>query len=200
MSFKLLITQTKADGTTNKIELENSEAIQNQSEMLQFLRPLLYEIPEAANSIVECKPTEQVDKEWEERLAKEKEQARQEAKEAAEQYEEPVRAPQRTFGPPERTVLKPKPLAEPVKKEVKYADLETGVVQIHCPKCGLKTAKHARIRDTYFPCPRCDTKLFLKPVNGEVRGKPDLMGVSFRANNIYLTRQERWEQDNVRTD
>lgn len=161
MSFKLVITQTKADGTQSKIELENSEAVIDQAALLSFLQPLIQDTPAPADDLLPIQKA----------------------------YES-LPTPDPEKDPLVKNTNEPKAKAEVIEDK-----RETGVVQIHCPKCGLETAKHTPIKASYFPCPTCKTKLFLYALN-EVRGKPNERGVSFKANNIYRTAQERYDMTN----
>lgn len=179
MSFKLNITQIKADGTRTKIELDNSKPLTDQAAMLEFLRPLLYE-PEPLRLSdfsfdFEDEPAE-------------------EPKEMEPEPEEPKPEPQVE---PERKPIINRTKTEPVEKAVvrQYSDRETGIAQIHCPKCGLETAKHVPVKSSYIHCPTCKVKLFLYPLS-DVRGEPNRLGVSFKANNVFLSAQEKWEMRN----
>lgn len=179
MTFKLLITQTKQDGTKNKVEIENSEPFQNQDRLFDFLLPLLQ--PESAAYVNKFPDFDFVELD---------------AAPAPEEVAKTI-APK----PKPNPVLKPKPEPEkvPISKlplfQRPVSDRETGVVQIHCVNCGLETAKHANVRDTFYPCPTCETKLFMYPLS-EVRGEPNELGVSFKANRVYETPRERWEREN----
>lgn len=81
---------------------------------------------------------------------------------------------------------------EPPRTEAEEPAVNSAVIAaIHCPNCGLETAKQVRLKAQFTPCPTCKTRLFLWPINDH---KPGDFGQTYRANSVYLTVRERWEQ------
>lgn len=183
MTFKLEITTVKENGEKTNIKLENSEALQNQSDLFNLLRPLISNqqqepvfIDIEGPTIAPLMRTELKKETLDVEAAAEKAAAKMEfdKKEFINRIKQPT---------PEKIVVK------------KVSERETGVAQIHCPNCGLQTAKHTPVKNSYIPCTTCSTKLFLYALN-DVRGEPNELGVSFKANSVYMTAEERWKERN----
>lgn len=165
MAFKLTITQTGKDGLQSKIELENSEALQDQGAMLAFLQPLIQN-PELASF-----------------TALKYEEAFQEMPEPDAALD-PIASD--TDGSTLELITEETP---PVKK---ISDREKGIAEIHCPTCGRITSQMVPVKNSFVWCPSkdCKTKLFLYPLH-EVRGEPNAQGVSFKASRLYKSFEER---------
>lgn len=171
MSFKMKITRIETNGKQEIIEVENSEALTDQAQLFTFLNPLVQ------GGILT----------YEELL----DDSHKDADEAMHEAYQQLEKAQETEDPLVRDYNEPAGLE---KVEIEVPKRETGVVLIHCPSCGLETAKHTPIKAEYIKCPTCKKKLYLYSINQEKRGEPDIHGNSFKANNIYQTQRERWEQ------